>query len=347
MPFLVAALSLVPQIDAVLVPWAGGAVVLYTLLVPVVPIKTTATYDGAWPWRSQNGIKDERGHTHQASNPLFFAPFRELPDTPFGREGLSFAATNQTATVYCCIGLFGLNAGPTKHIVDENALADPLLARLPVSPRVYFDFWASHYFRDLPEGYLESNERNQNLLTDPLLHEYYDRLRNVTRGPLFARTRFGDIWRLNVGYRRLHQEYDKHRSIALSFPATHERFRTDVGFRDVGAGAMRTTGRGGYLQYGPGIPLQPRFYRARWLGAIDHAPNGDAGFVEVWNGSQRLDRQPVQTKQGASDRVLAQVDFTLTDAARAIDYRFFVNRDVTMTIDRIELFSAPSIPAPP
>ena len=59
----------------------GAALVLYNLLVPIVPIKTTATYDGAWPWRTQNGIKDERGHTHQGSNLLTFAPFRDTCPT--------------------------------------------------------------------------------------------------------------------------------------------------------------------------------------------------------------------------------------------------------------------------
>ena len=95
MPFLVAAVTMVPEINASVVPWTGAALVLYNLLVPIVPIKTTATYDGAWPWRTQNGIKDERGHTHQVSNLLFFAPFRTLPDTPFGRKGLSLGASDQ------------------------------------------------------------------------------------------------------------------------------------------------------------------------------------------------------------------------------------------------------------
>ena len=120
--------------------------------------------------------------------------------------------------MYCCIGEYGLNAGPTKHIVDDNALSDPLLARLPVSPRVYFDFWTSHYFRDLPEGYLESNERDQNLLTDPLLHGYYDKLRNVTRGSVFRMSRLRDIWSLNVSYRHLQDDFEKRRPIELSIP---------------------------------------------------------------------------------------------------------------------------------
>jgi len=345
MPFLVAAVTMVPEINASIVPWTGAALVLYNLLVPIVPIKTTATYDGAWPWRTQNGIKDERGHTHQVSNLLFFAPFRTLPDTPFGREGLSLGASDQKTVIYCCIGLYGLNAGPAKHIIDDNALSDPLLARLPVSPRVFMEFWASHYFRDIPDGYVESNDQDKNLLTDPLLHAYYDKLRNVTRGSVWRLSRLKDIWSLNVDYRHLQEEYDKRRPIALSYPANHERFGTDVGFRDDRAGVMRTTGKGGYLQYGPGIPLNPRFYRARWLGTVDNAPNGEVGYVELWNGNRRLDRQPVLAGSSGHEHRLAQLDFQLTEPARSVEYRFFVNPGVQMTLERVELFSGLAIPA--
>src|SRR5262249_4672184 len=50
MPFLVAVIGMVPDVERQLVPWLGGALILYNLLVPIVPIKTTATYDAAWPW---------------------------------------------------------------------------------------------------------------------------------------------------------------------------------------------------------------------------------------------------------------------------------------------------------
>ena len=141
MPFLLAAMIVVPAIADALAPdgpapdWC-----VYNLMVPMVPVKTSATYDGAWPWRSQNGIKDERGHYHQGTNILFFSPFRALPDFVWVREGTSFRNGAEKVSVQGSIGLFGLNAGPDKFIVDRNALSDPLLARLPVSPGVYFDF---------------------------------------------------------------------------------------------------------------------------------------------------------------------------------------------------------------
>jgi arabinofuranosyltransferase len=347
MPFLVAVIAMVPDVDRQLVPWLGGALILYNLVVPIVPIKTTATYDAAWPWRNQNGIKDERGHNHQGSNLLKFAPFLNMPngDLAYGREGLSAGASTQHASLSCCIGLYGLNAGPTKHVIDENALADPLLARLPISPRVYFDFWASHYFRDLPEGYVESNERDQNLLTDPLLHTYYEKLRNVTRGSVWRLSRLRDIWALNVEYRNLKDRYEKRRPIVLSFQANHPRFQTEAGFRDDRAGVIRTTGKGGYLQYGPNIPLPAQFYRVRWVGVVDDLPGTHLGFVEVWNGDQRLDRQPVVCANGRSDHKLAELDFQLKEPARSIEYRFYVNDGVRMTLERVELFSGLAIPA--
>lgn len=87
--------------------------------------------------------------------------------------------------------------------------------------------------------------------TDPLLHTYYEKLRNVTRASVFRMSRLRDIWSLNVEYRNLKDVYQKRQPIVLSFPANHPRFQTAAGFRDDRARVMRTTGKGGYLQYGP------------------------------------------------------------------------------------------------
>lgn len=345
MPFLVAVMVVTPVFSAV-APWTLGALLLYNLLIPIAPIKTTARYDAAWPWRTQNGIKDERGHYHQATNILFFSPFRELPDFVWVREGTSFRNSSEKVTVQGSIGFYGLYAGPEKFLVDRNALSDPLLARLPVSPQLYFEFYAGHYFRDLPAGYLESIARNENLLQDPMLHDYYDRLRNVTRGPIFSLSRFRDIAALNVGrYRDFSDTIDRRRGTATSIRADNERFITDVGHRDPVAGSLKATGRAGYLQYGPRIPAKKGYYRARWLGTVDTAPNGDVGFVEIWSGpDRRVERQPVKVLLNAGQRRLAQVDFSLPEDVSALEYRFFVNQGVGMTLERVELYAGTAIP---
>jgi len=348
LPFVVAAMTVAPAAADLGFPWALGALFAYNVLMPIVPIKTTARYDAAWPWRTQNGIKDERGHYHQATNILFYSPFRPLPDFVWVREGTSFRNGPQKTTVQGSIGFYGLYAGPEKFLVDRNALSDPLLARMPVSPRLYFEFYAGHYFRDIPEGYLESVTENQNLLTDPLLREYYDRLRNVTRGSLWRASRVRDIVVLNVGrYRSLHERILRRRSLDLSIRANNERFVTDVGDRDPVAGTLRAiSGRPGYLQFGPRIPVTGGVYRARWVGVVESAPTDKVGYVEVWFGpDHRVAREPVVLGPARADHLLAWLDFTVPDeGVRALEYRFYVNDGVRMTLERVELFSSAAIP---
>lgn len=95
------------------------------------------------------------------------------------------------------IGFFGFGAGPEKFVVDRLGISDPLLARLPRSRR--YSWLPGHVPRDLPEGYVESVRSGANLIRDPDLHEYYERLRLVTEGPLFSASRFLTILRFNLG----------------------------------------------------------------------------------------------------------------------------------------------------
>jgi len=344
MPFLVAVMANVHVLRNLEYQRAAGAALLaYNLFMPIVPVKTTASYDAAWPWRSQNGIKDERGHYHQITNVFRYSPFHELPDHTWVREGLSFRNGREKVTVQGSIGFFGLAAGPEKHLVDRNALSDPLLARLPVSPRLYFEFYAGHYFRDIPDGYLETLESGTNRLADPALHQYYDRLNDVLRGPLFSAQRFKSVWYLNAGAgRQFAARYDRKRPIALSVRASNERFITDAGERDVAAGTIRSVGRAGYLQYGPGIPMKVGTYRARWVGAINGTPPaGPIGFVDVWAGDRQLAKREILAGEIASDsRLLAEIDFVLPEPTSHLEYRIWIDGKTSIVLERVELTSA-------
>ncbi|MGH9371951.1 MAG: hypothetical protein ACRD15_10520, partial [Vicinamibacterales bacterium] len=321
---------------------AAAALVIYNLVMPLAPVRTTANYDAGWPWRSQNGIKDERGHYHRITNIFFYSPFRELPDHTWVREGRSFRQSPEKVTVQGSIGFYGLEAGPEKHLVDRNALSDPLLARLPVSWQLYFEFYAGHYFRDIPDGYLESIARGENLLREPALHDYYDRLLEVVKGPLFSVARFRSIWYLNAGDgRHFARRYDARRPIALSVRASNERFGTDVGQRDPAAGSLRSTGRPGYLQYGPGIPMRAGAYRARWIGTAPADASGWLGFVDVWAGDRRVARRDISVADLLADKKqLAEIPFVLEDPAAHLEYRIWVNGHTPIVLERVELFSA-------
>ena len=72
---------------------------------------------------------------------------------------------------------------------------DPLLARLPAGR------WRiGHFERPLPDGYWESLDADRNLIRDPAVHELYDVIRTVTRGPLWSLERWRAILVLNMNY---------------------------------------------------------------------------------------------------------------------------------------------------
>ena len=342
MPFLVAVITILAMVrNPGHLRVAAGVLVIYNVLVPLAPVKTTGDYEAAWPWRSQNGIKDERGHYHRITNVLFYSPFRDLPDHTWVREGLSFRNGPERVTVQSSIGFYGLAAGPEKHLVDDNALAEPLLARLPVSPRLYFEFYSGHFFRDVPDGYLETLTTGQNQLRDFLLRDYYEQLGRVLRGPLFSIPRLRSIWYLNLGGgRHLADRYEQRRPIELSVRASNERFRVDAGERDAAAGVIRSVGRPGYLQFGPGIPMRRGAYRARWIGTAPGAPADGLGFVDVWAGDVRVARQAITAGDVHADaRVLAEIDFTLTRPTAHLEYRLWVDGRAAVTLERVELAS--------
>lgn len=342
MPFVIALIAIVRELRGVEPPRAVAAgLVLYNVLMPIVPVKTTASYDAAWPWRSQNGIKDERGHYHRITNVFFFSPFRQLPDHTWTREGLSFRQGPEKVTVQGSIGFYGLMAGPEKHLVDRNALSDPLLARLPVSPQLYFEFYAGHYFRDIPDGYLDSIRSGTNQIQDRLLHDYYDRLLSVVKGPLFSASRFSSMWYLNLGQGRgLASRYESRRPVSMSIRAANERFSTDVGERDPAAGTLRSTGRSGYLQAGPGIPMKAGVYRARWIGTAASSGSGPVGFVDVWAGERRLARREIAAGDVRGEsRQLADISFVLDEPVGRLEYRLWIHADQDVVLERVELFS--------
>ncbi len=88
-------------------------------------------------------------------------------------------------------------AGPKVTHVDENALTDPLLARLPMEKG---NRWRSgHFDRKIPDGYLDSVRKGTNLVKDPHLKEYYRILKIITQGPIWSRERWQLIWGMQSG----------------------------------------------------------------------------------------------------------------------------------------------------
>ena len=145
--------------------------------------------------RGGYGVVDERAFYFQGQSLLLATRQSFLqPDWP-----LRAAQSVPTDVDIACGGLGrrGLSA-PQTHLIDDCALTDPLLARLPA---IFDHEWRiGHFERMIPEGYRESLEQGVNRLADTGLWPLYDDLRLITRAPrLLSRARLAAIWRVNTG----------------------------------------------------------------------------------------------------------------------------------------------------
>ena len=151
------------------------------------------------------GIADERAYYYPSTGLIrllihrsnLWQPSQPFPPYPGALMGARFAQSDQPVAVWDEAGLFGYFSG-NKTVIEVWGLADPLLARIPYQPA---ESWRiGHYPRQLPEGYLETRREGRNLLQDAELAALYDGLVLVTRGKLFTRARWREIWRFNSGY---------------------------------------------------------------------------------------------------------------------------------------------------
>ncbi len=118
------------------------------------------------------------------------------------------------------VGFIGFYAGPQCHLLDIFGLVDPLTARLPM--RHEKNWRIGHFHRVLPAGYLETYLYGQNLLEDPNLALYYDKLKTIISGDLFTRERWIEIWRMNTGYYDHLIDYDRY-----VYPSDEDLSRTN------------------------------------------------------------------------------------------------------------------------
>lgn len=101
------------------------------------------------------------------------------------------------------------------YLTDVIALQDPLMARLKVSSPG--NWRVGHIMRKVPRGYNETLALGENKIEDPSLHEYYDKLLLVMKGPLFDRERLWTIFGFNLG------RYDKLLERADDAPRSESR----------------------------------------------------------------------------------------------------------------------------
>jgi len=170
------------------------------IALPLAGLLSTAP-GSHWSWMRggpahfhEHGVTDERA--------LYYPLTGLLADRPadggrFMQLGLGMKARGDKMVIENMIGMIGYYAGPAVHIIDNDALAEPLLSHAPVMQPLLVRI--GHYERGVPPGYRETVESGVNQLKNPSLALYYDKLLVVIRGPLFAPGRLGEILRFNLG----------------------------------------------------------------------------------------------------------------------------------------------------
>jgi arabinofuranosyltransferase len=229
-PFLMAVILLVRNIpSSAKLLYAGIflAVVLLGFLVPNsrwYVINPSSQFSRA---RTPSGIVDEHDYYASATGLINFQRNVYIPNSDLTQRGLRAQQNHVKVAEYFATGYLGYEAGPQVHVLDDMALGDPLLARLPLSPAELSGDWRiGHFSRAIPPGYLETLETGTNMIQDPGLAQYYAKLHDVVSGPLFSGQRLLEIWNFNTGaYNSLLQHYIQSLSSQSQIPQ-HVPFST-------------------------------------------------------------------------------------------------------------------------
>lgn len=169
-----------------------------------IPVKRSIPTDDT------SGVGDEQAWYYPYSGLVNWGRYHTLPVSTqeWVELGTQLKATGEKVYIGKGIGYLGYYAGPKVHIIDMFAIADPLLARLPV--RTDKTFRIGHFKRDIPLGYEETFRDGRDDLKNAALIKYYDQLRLVIRGPLWSSERWLAIWKINTGqYNYLLESYEK------------------------------------------------------------------------------------------------------------------------------------------
>lgn len=172
-------------------------IALIGLVPPRSPFTSGEDYGHGINYIGDYGICDERAYYYHGTGLLGVTNNVKLPCHSLEKRGRRTHEAGEPVIVIKSIGMHGFFAGRDIHVVDEMALADPLLARL--KPEIDDGWRIGHLQRKVPPGYVQTLLTGSNCLTDPNLAVYYDKITLITRGRLFDQRRIREIIKLNLG----------------------------------------------------------------------------------------------------------------------------------------------------
>ena len=149
------------------------------------------------------GIADERAYYFRHSG-LWNGAATAQPRDDKWLEATTARECNFPLLIAGAVGFYGHEAGPTIHILDYNALADPVLSRLPAvrEDRLYLDWYRNlegrdpatprrigHFLRNIPPGYVSFLLGNGSKFESADMRRHVETVTRSVRAPLLSRER--------------------------------------------------------------------------------------------------------------------------------------------------------------
>ena len=212
---------------------------------------------------------------------------RQMPDHRWADLGRKGPRRPGKVEVVTAVGMRAYHAEREVHWIDNVALGDPLLARLPA--RHDAEWMPGHFFREVPKGYRETIETGENLIADAQVRQLYDKVHLVTHGDLFSVERFKAIWWLNNGgpQRLLDEERWRYAGASKRTPASLARQRVPDG-TPLGSKRVRA-----FPRTGVDVRYKDRQHRRVLEVSLNDADRFELRF---YDGDEEIARVPVDVK---------------------------------------------------
>ncbi len=216
-PFVLAVVILVREAaslqSARTVAGAAGVVIL-GLLSAGPPLLSGPDYGRARESLiDRYGIADERAYYFRNSG-LWNEAQTALPRDDKWLEATTARECGFPLLIAGAVGFYGHEVGPSVHILDYNALADPVLARLPAvrEDQLYLDWYRNlegrepatprrigHFLRNIPPGYVSYLLGDDTKLESEEMRRHVEAVTTAVRAPLWSGERIEAAFEVALG----------------------------------------------------------------------------------------------------------------------------------------------------
>lgn len=154
-------------------------------------------------------VNDERRYYYRSTGLLKLAVHVKPPDHRWMHLGEYDRRIHRQLVTTDAAGFVGFGAGPSVRVIDRWGLGDALIARLPAE----VPWQIGHFTRHIPEGYELTLLNHVNVIRDPGVAAFYEKVRIITEEPVWSRERFKTIVAMNLGrYNHLISDYELFRT---------------------------------------------------------------------------------------------------------------------------------------